>query len=189
MRFRDHQAGFSLIEILVVLVIIGTVISVGVLSLNLASDDRDLVREARRFMSLVEVAQDEAMVQGREFGIEFMNAGYRFVEYDSVAALWTLVPNDDKLIMRQLPADVVFELWIEEKRILLDDNPKMIMDEDDDAATTQLEAYLPHVFVFSSGDMTPFEITMRRVTDQLYIDLAGDLLGNVELVTDDVSAR
>ena len=60
-----RSRGFTLIEILVVVIIIGTVMSIAVLSLNLASDDRDLQTEARRFMSLVEVVQDEAMVQGR----------------------------------------------------------------------------------------------------------------------------
>ncbi|MBT8100625.1 MAG: type II secretion system GspH family protein, partial [Gammaproteobacteria bacterium] len=42
--------GFTLIEILVAVVIIGIVMSVAVLSMSLASDDRDIKKEARRLM-------------------------------------------------------------------------------------------------------------------------------------------
>ena len=62
--------GFTLIEVLVSIVIVGILISVAVVTLSLASDDRALREEARRFMTLMDVVQDEAMMQGRDFGIE-----------------------------------------------------------------------------------------------------------------------
>jgi hypothetical protein len=39
--------------------------------------------------------------------------------------------------------------------------------------------------IFSSGDMTPFEVHINRVTDRLSVALQGDLLGNLEFVDDE----
>ena len=70
MTTRNHVRGFTLIELLVVIVIVATVLSIAVLSLGIVGDDRDLKTERARLVSLIETVQDEAMMQGREFGIE-----------------------------------------------------------------------------------------------------------------------
>ena len=67
---------------LVVIVIIAIVSAVALLSLGILGDDRNLQREVRRLSSLIELANDEAMIQGRDYGLEIMESGYRFVEYD-----------------------------------------------------------------------------------------------------------
>ena len=182
---HGRSRGFTLIEILVVVFIIGIVLSIGVLSLDLAGDDRDLKREARRFVSLIAVAQDEAMMQGRDFGIEFLTGGYRFVEYDPVSATWFDVPQDDLLVLKTLPEELMFNLFLEDKRVLLESEPQEIPDPDEDRPASQVKNYAPHVLLFSSGDMTPFELAILRPSDNLTLNLAGDLLGNVEIETED----
>ena len=62
MNFRGRPFGFSLIELLVVIVIIAIVSSIAVLSLGLVGDDRELQTAARRLSSLVEIAQDQAVI-------------------------------------------------------------------------------------------------------------------------------
>ena len=68
---------------MVVVVIVGIILSVASLSIGVLRSDRHVTIEAQRFIALAVVAQDEAEMQGREFGIEVMAAGYRFVEYDA----------------------------------------------------------------------------------------------------------
>ena len=41
-------------------------------------------------------------MQGRDFGLEFMQKGYRFVEYDPILDIWAEVLGDDMLGTRQL---------------------------------------------------------------------------------------
>ena len=123
MRGRTH--GFTLIEILVAVVIIGIVMSVAVLSLSLAGDDREVRKEVRRLMSLIEVAQTDAMMQGREFGIEIMTGAYRFVEFDVENNRWVEPLGDDSLKLWQLPEDYEVTLYVDDKRILLDPEPKI----------------------------------------------------------------
>jgi len=164
------RPGFTLIEVLVVVVIIGIVSSVVLISLGAIGDDRDLEREARRIASLVELAADEAELQGRDFGIEFLRGGYRFVEYDPYFNSWAEVVGDDLLRPRSLPENVELALAIEDRRIELNERPaetgnKDDEEEDDDRDNPLVENYAPHSMILSNGDLSPFELTLRRLSD------------------------
>ncbi|MDJ0938921.1 MAG: type II secretion system minor pseudopilin GspH [Woeseiaceae bacterium] len=182
---RRRLRGFTLIELLVAVIIVGIVVSVAVISLNLAGDDREMQTEARRLMSLLEIAQDDAMMQGREFGLEFMQRGYRFVEYDPVANQWAEPFGDEMLRFRELPEDVEFRLWIDDRPVELDFEPAVIETPDDDERQFGRETYAPHLLIYSSGDMTPFQLSIERDFDNAVIAMEGDLLGNVELLAND----
>jgi len=161
--------------VLVVVLIIGIISSVVLISLNVVGDDRDLRREARRVASLVETIADEAELQGRDFGIEFMRGGYRFVEYDPFFDTWAEVAADNLLRPRSLPEDFQLALVIEEKRIELeeraaDTGPAKPDDDDDDddrnqSRTALLDKYAPHAMILSSGDVSPFNLTVIRQSD------------------------
>lgn len=184
MKTALRLRGFTLVEILVVITIIAIVLSVAVLSLGVLGDDRDVRQEGRRIIALIGVAQDEAVMQGREFGLEFTLDGYRFVEYDPFVGAWTEIIGDDTLRLRQLPEATEFDLFIEGQRVLLElelaefDDP----DEDDD---DRLEPYAPHVLIFSSGDMTPFELHILQTERRQAIVIEGDLLGDVKFADED----
>lgn len=185
MLARPRHRGFSLIELLVVIVIIGIVSSVAVMSLGLLGDDRELQTEARRFISLIEVAQDEAMMQGREFGLELMTGGYRFVEYDPFANQWTELLGDDTFRLRQLPEEAEFELFLEDKRIVLEPEPAETQTSGDGANRGPRKAYAPHVLIFSSGDSTPFELHIARGIEAQTVVVRNDPSGVLEIVSDD----
>jgi general secretion pathway protein H len=106
--------------------------------------------------------------------------GYRFLELDPVTRQWTEIFGDDIFRPRNLPDYAELELYIEGQRIELELEPAVI-DEDDDRA----EQLRPHVFLFSSGDMTPFELHFRRAYNDRVSVLEGDLLGKLALVMDD----
>lgn len=179
--------GFTLIELLVTIVIISIILSIVVMSLSLVGDDREVRKEAQRLMSLLEVAQDDAVLQGREFGVEFLLGSYRFVEYEPISGQWFEILGADLLRTRQIPEEMEFSLFLEDKRITLEENPIGLGDVDEDGlgATAQARNYAPHILIFSSGDMTPFEVHINRVTDRLSVALQGDLLGNLEFVDDE----
>lgn len=181
--------GFTLIELLVTLVIVSIILSIAVVSLNLVSDDREIRTEARRLMSLLEVAQDDAVLQGRDFGIEFLLGGYRFVEYDAYSGQWQDILGADVLRHRQIPEEMEISLYLEDKRVLLDKDALGLGEEDQENPTTEFKNYAPHLLIFSSGDMTPFELSIRRVTDQLAVALKGDLFGNIEYIDDEDTQR
>ncbi len=172
--------GFTLIEILVVVVIVATIVGTVVLSMGLVGDDRELDTERNRVASLIEVAQDEAMMQGREFGIEFMQTSYRFVEFDPFTFQWSEVPFDDLFRLRELPEEMEFDLFIEGQRISLELDPRQFSDPEEDDSPTGFMDYEPHVFVFSSGEATPFELRIRRDISDQEVVMRGDIFGDIE---------
>jgi general secretion pathway protein H len=178
---RRPGHGFSLVEILVVIVIVAIVSSVALLSLGLLDRDRELETQARRLVSLVDIAQDEAMMQGREFGIEFTIDGYRFVEYDPWTRQWSEVIDDELFRRRTLPEDFEFDLFLEGKRILLEAEAADIEAPDDEASVSdRASQYAPHLLIFSSGDASAFELHISRPASDEVISLEGDISGAIE---------
>jgi len=170
---------------MVVVVIVGIVISVASLSMGILGKDRELKIQADRFMALADLVQDEATMQSREFGIEVMTGGYRFVEYDTLAGHWADIPGDETLRLRTLPEDVEFELYLEDKRIVLDDDPAEFDDPDKQPTLTSTPNYSPHLLIYSSGDTTPFELHVLRNQSDQNIVIRGDALGSLEIVNPD----
>lgn len=174
--------GFTLIEILVVVIIIATITGMALLSMNLIGDDRELDTERKRLATLIDLAQDEAMMQGREFGLELMTSTYRFVEFDPITSQWTEILGDELFRVRQLPEDMEFELYIEDKRVVLDNDPQEFEDPDEDGMSSRTKTYAPHLFLFSSGESTTFEIRLNRPLNQQQLAMRGDVLGQIEFV-------
>lgn len=179
---RCHGSGFTLIEVLVVVMIIGIISAVVVLGMGNLGDDRELRNEAQRMTSLIEMASDEAMLQGRDFGLEIMLSGYRFVEYDPLTGRWSEIIGDDLMRPRRLGQDSEFDLFLEDKRVILDIDAANTDADDDDG--NQREEYLPHVLVLSSGDISPFVLDIIRTTDESSIRLSASATGELKVGTD-----
>ncbi len=177
--------GFSLIEILVVVVILAIVSTVALMSMGVLGDDRELRTEARRMQTLLEIAQDEAILQGREFGMEIMLDSFRFVEFNPFTDQWSVIVGDDTLRLRQLPEDVEFDLLLEDRTVELELEPAEIKTIEDAADRSREEDYSPHLLIFSSGDMSPFELRITRNYDRAVVVLRRDLIGEFEILSPD----
>ena len=185
---RKHGSGFTLIEILVVLVIVGIVTSVALLSFGILSDDDRLDREARRLSALIGLVADEATTQGRDYGLEIMSTAYRFVEHDPLLDQWFEVVDDDYLAKRDLDEGVEFELFLEEHKVLLHTEAQDIKqagNDDQQMRRDLTDDYLPHVLILSSGDVTPFELRLVRNADHREVVLTMSLAGKLEIRKDD----
>ena len=86
--------GFTLVEIMVVMVIIG--ITLGLVSINaMPSPRQDLQAEAQRISLLLQLARDEAIVRNRLITFEATPERYHFLVRNETR--WDLITNDDLL--------------------------------------------------------------------------------------------
>jgi general secretion pathway protein H len=80
-----RPAGFTLIEVMVVIVIIGVMATMIVVSVTLGDPQRELRTEAERLRTVLALAAEEAVIQQVELGAEFTESGYRFLKWEMAA--------------------------------------------------------------------------------------------------------
>lgn len=197
---RSPQSnGFSLLELLVVVFIIGILATMFTLSIGVLGEDSELDEELDRLQALMNLAREDAVTQGRELGMHFYPDGYEFavfqedfVEYfdpngdQQDQSKWVVTGSDTLLKPRRLPEGIVIELEIEGRQIVLKarqepqtDNSET--DEDVDKDKDEVDEYRPQVWLYSTGDMSPFVIRFRREfgNEGLFLEFNDD--GEVEL--------
>lgn len=72
--------GFTLLEVIIVLVIISIVTTVALLSLHLLSHARAVTLFANQLKQTLQAAQEEALLRPAVIGLRFSNQGFQFYE-------------------------------------------------------------------------------------------------------------
>ncbi|MDR2214923.1 MAG: type II secretion system minor pseudopilin GspH [Nevskiaceae bacterium] len=145
---RASISGFTLIEILVVVVIIG-VLTVGVvLSLSTVGGDRELDRERDRIVAATDYLHEQATLQNRDFGMRVFDGGYQFFAWEPLIYQWELVQDDPLLRERTLPEGLQMRLIVEGRPVVL--------------PVQEAKNPAPQILLYSSGELNPFELWLSR---------------------------
>ena len=160
------DAGFTLLEILIAMIIISIVIGMAVF---MVGDRRSqyLDHEARRLMAMLDMSAQEAILQFAELGVVFDNQSYRFVIFDDKEQVWkeyTSPGQRSPFRHYELPEGMFLELDFEgirqasgasiETLTLIDERElERFADDPDESETLQ-----PQVILFSSGEITEFDL-------------------------------
>lgn len=142
MLARARLTGFTLIEILVVLVVIGLLAALAVFTMAGSSQQRELENEVRELFLLMQTASEQAVLNNQELGLRLEEGEYQFVAFEDQTGDWK-ASGERMFRARSLPE------WITVTEFIESDAPRLASAED---------RLRPDVVFFSSGETTPFEL-------------------------------
>ena len=186
-----NQRGFSLLELILVLVIIGIILAAVTIGITDRRAD-NLKVEAQRLQALINLAVDEALISNQELGLMISDEQYAFLSWDPEEQ-WQVLSGEDNAHFR--PRNLMPEINILIQVAGLygienDVNPLLADPEEEDtrlrppgqADTTDLKLK-PQVLILSSGEVTPFRVRMGFDDGQpVYLELRVDAFGNTKLI-------
>ena len=200
---RATSGGFTLVEILVVVVIIGVITIGALLSMSFIGPDRELHTEGDRIADLMNYAQDQGELQTRELGLYCTDHSYQFLAFDARRNLWVPIDDDDALRERTLPDSIKLQLVVEGREVVLasladeqkkSSAPSSAPSSSPSSAPSSAPSYAsisasssapttlqPHVMIFSNGDLTSFKLTLGRDGTDQTVTLLPDRQGKIKV--------
>ena len=165
--------GFTLLEVMVVLVLIGIIFSFAVLSVGRNDQGEVMKRETRRLATLIDMANNEAVIRGQELAIHFTEDGYAFLVLQ--VAGWQELPGDPLLKPHKLPKGFSVRIEVE------GDPPGLGQkDKEDNKDKKADDTLTPQVYILSSGEMTPFSATLQAENSRVRYHLTASMLGKLD---------
>lgn len=184
--------GFTLLEVLVVVLLVGIISSIAMLGLNAGGDERRMRDESDRLVALLTQVGSEAVMRNQEYGLKITDTGYVFLCLDEVKLRWKPCSGDDTLRERSMPEGLEIHVLRESSLQLphvADDKAadnKSPDDKDEVATGKDGPRIYPDLLLLSSGEASPvsFEILVTE-KPELRSEISVDELGRVSRDTDE----
>ncbi len=161
-----RQAGFTLVELLVVLVIIGCLVSLALFSTG-RNTERELQEEAQRLATVMTLLADEAVLENREYGLLISTTGYQVLNFADDCGCWSASRDQQGY---SLPSWARMQLQLDGEPLQL--GGTATADEAADSAEESASAQVaqPQLLLLSSGELSAFRLRLevRDLSDQAF---------------------
>ncbi len=209
---RKTMRGFTLIEIMLVIVIIGCATGIIVLSIPGGPSPKlgnDLAEESQQLAATIQVMSEQATQQGRTIGLHISDHGYQFmIRQQTTAANEDTVAQSTSQALDTLP-DWDHQVWqpytseklrtageFDEKVSLALTLDGLQLQEEENRlgrsnpqwfdTENQLEAKTPQILLLPSGEITPFSLTLEELgsNSTLYRQIKGQENGQITVLNE-----
>lgn len=169
--FQRLSGGFTLLELLMVVLLVGIISGIAMLSFNPGGMERKIREEADRLAVVMEQAANEAVMQNREYGLQLLGDHYTFLCLNEEKQQWddcegkffqshTLTPGIQIRILRERQQNLMLSEELSDK---------------DDAL---LQRKQPDIYFLSNGEASPVSLELDagdnpELRKVLYIDELG----------------
>lgn len=159
-RMTNRMAkGFTLIEILIVIVIISIVSGVALVTLS-NNKNKQLENFAKQLTRLITLAEQEAMLQPATLGLAFYQHSFQFFNYKpSEDNPWQAIKTGN-LGLHKIPEHIQLTLRVNDEIKTLDGKP--------------------HILLSESGDITAFTLLLANRGEKPAYVVRGYASGNVQ---------
>jgi general secretion pathway protein H len=175
--FRSNRnAGFSLLELLVVMLIIG--LGIGFVTLMIGTNEPQRLRNSvREFANLTALVEEEAVLTREPWGLQLYREhnddgeeliAYRFLRFQGEKG-WQPAAPPDTAAGGRFASSVVAVLEVEGAEQLIEPLPQKDVDIE------------PTIWLAPGGEVTPFELQLRFKGDEHGPVVRSDALGRIEL--------
>jgi general secretion pathway protein H len=162
--------GFTLVEIMVVLVLIGLMVSMVQLSFQSNSLEKDLEQSSLRFKGLFTLAAEYSMLNNLELGVMIQEQEYQFLGFDGEN--WQ--PIEDHEALHKVSLLPYLKMQIDLEGLPIDENAlidaetfvtedESLFNDKDFKDDTNKRKIIPQIYILSGGDISPFRLTFSAV--------------------------
>lgn len=146
-----RTSGFSLLELLVVVALIGVIVGVIVVT-AFGGDRKQIIKtDAQRLALAIELARGEALSSNESWGLYVEEISYVFAKFDEIERQWLEIESGP-FGPQTIKAEAQFALHTESLN-----GGTIDLGADD--------AVLPDIVIYASGEQTPFEIELVPAWD------------------------
>lgn len=170
MNMLRKTTGFSLFELLMVIVILGVLAGLTTLAVG---DRRNaiLISEAEKLKATITILRQEAVLYGHPVALEITESGYRQLIWEYQSQKWQV--SDAATAVDITLADSVHWDQVPQKHY--------IFESDEDQNEDKIN---PDIFILPDTEVKPFELTMNFINTQQGVRIKGQGYGAIQIMLD-----